>query len=79
MFNTGDIIDGEYVVDGVCSSSGGMGAILFVTPRTKKLASRRVVLKYCRETEDEYLRRFRREARLLLEFSGNSRVAQILD
>ncbi|PSR18459.1 hypothetical protein C8255_07350 [filamentous cyanobacterium CCP3] len=79
MFAIGDIIDEEYTVDDVCSTTGGMGAILFVTPRTKNFGGSRVVLKYCRETEDEYLRRFRREARLLLVFAGNSKVAQILD
>lgn len=79
MYTAGDIIDGEYRVDGVCSTSGGMGAILFVTPRTKSFGVPKVVLKYCRATEDEYLRRFRRETRLLLEFAGNSKVTQILD
>ncbi len=79
MFSVGDIIDGEYTVDGECSSSGGMGAILFVTPRAKSFSASRIVLKYCRETDDEYLQRFRRETRLLLEFAGNSKVAEILD
>ena len=79
MFAIGDTIDNEYTVDGVCSTTGGMGAILFVTPRTKNFDISKVVLKYCRETEDEYLRRFRRETRLLLAFAGNSKVTQILD
>ncbi|MHC4405366.1 MAG: serine/threonine protein kinase [Planctomycetota bacterium] len=48
-------------------------------PKTKRFAADRLVLKYCRETDDEYLRRFRRETRLLLQFSGNSKLAQILD
>ena len=38
-----------------------------------------LVLKYCRETDDEQLRRFRREVRLLSEFRGNSRIVQIWD
>jgi serine/threonine protein kinase len=79
MFKAGDTIGGKYVVKGVCSSSGGMGTILFVESQTKHHGSQRLVLKYCRETDDEYLRRFRRETRLLLEFSGNSKVVQILD
>jgi eukaryotic-like serine/threonine-protein kinase len=79
MFSIGDTIDNEYTVDGVCSTTGGMGAILFVTSRTKNFVISKVVLKYCRETDDEYLRRFRRETRLLLAFAGNSKVTQILD
>lgn len=79
MFSIGDTIDNEYTVDGVCSTTGGMGTILFVTPCTKDFGVSKVVLKYCRETEDEYLRRFRRETRLLLVFAGNSKVTQILD
>ncbi len=79
MFDDGDIIDGKYRVDGLCSDSGGMGAILFVSPTSAAPTDSRIVLKYCRETDDEYLRRFRREVRLLNEFAGNSRVVQILD
>ena len=78
MFETGEIIDEKYRVDGVCSQSGGMGEILFVTP-VADIPPFRLVLKYCRETEDEQLKRFRREIRLLSEFRGNSKIVQIWD
>lgn len=78
MFDTGNIIDGKYRVDGLCSDSGGMGAILFVTPVDAKIEDR-IVLKYCREESDECLRRFKREVRLLRELEGNSRVVQVVD
>ena len=78
MFSTGDIIDRKYTVNGVCSTNGGMGTILFVTALAHGFTNP-LVLKYCRETEDEYVRRFRREIRLLREFAGKSKVIQVLD
>lgn len=78
MFRIGDIVDGKFRVDGVCSESGGMGIILHVTPVLKPL-QHRVVLKYCRGNDEEQLRRFRREARLMASFEGNSKVAQIVE
>ncbi len=62
MFDIGDIIDGKYRVDGLCSDTGGMGVILFVTPlKTKRPFD--VVLKYCKDNSEEQLKRFRREVR----------------
>jgi serine/threonine protein kinase len=55
-----------------------MGEILFVTALSNP-PEFPLVLKYCRETEDEHLRRFRREVRLLNGFRGNSKVVQIWD
>jgi serine/threonine protein kinase len=78
MFAKGDVIDEKYMVEGTCSSSGGMGVILFVKSSTKSCSAERVVLKYCRNTDEESLNRFRRETRMLLEFAGNSKVAEIL-
>lgn len=79
MYERDELIDGEYTVAGVCSKAGGMGTLLFVTPRTRTFAVPKLVLKYCRESDPEHIRRFRRETRLLLDFTGNSKVAQILD
>ena len=76
MFKPGDEIDGKFRVSGTCSEAGGMGVILYVTPIETPL-THPVVLKYCREKDDEQLRRFRREVRLMASFQGNSRVAQI--
>jgi len=78
MFQTGDIIDGKYRVDGICSDTGGMGRILFVTPLLGRLEFN-VVLKYCRESDQEQIKRFRREVRLLASFKGNSKIVQIVD
>lgn len=78
MFDAGDVIDAKYIVDGVCSNAGGMGTVLFVTPR-KNVSKFRVVLKYCKDTADEQLKRFRREVRLLASFKGNSKVVRIVD
>ena len=78
MFDIGEIVDGKYRVDRVCSDSGGMGAILHVTQLIDP-PEYPLVLKYCRKPDEEHLKRFRREVRLLNEFSGNSKVVQIED
>jgi len=78
MFSQGEIIDGKYRVEGVCNSTGGMGEILYVTQLTGTPAYP-LVLKYCKVTDDEQLKRFRREVRLLNTFKSNSRVVQIWD
>ena len=78
MILTGEIIDDKYQVEDVCSDSGGMGTLLFVTPTTEQI-DHRIVLKYCREENEEWVRRFRREVRLLKTFEGNSKVIQIID
>ncbi|PKH17751.1 hypothetical protein BI292_18915 [Pseudomonas sp. 43NM1] len=77
-YSAGDLIDDRYIVSGICSDSGGMGQILFVEDATKE-KSGRLVLKYCREEDDEYIKRFRREVRLLEGFAGNSKVVSVLD
>lgn len=78
MFDAADVIDNKYIVDGVCSDSGGMGTVLFVTP-IKSPPMFQVVLKYCKDTAEEQIKRFRREVRLLAAFKGNSKVARIVD
>jgi len=78
MFRVGDFVDGRFRVDGVCSESGGMGVILHVSPVAAVLPYR-VVLKYCRGNDEEQLRRFRREVRLMASYKGNSKVAQIIE
>jgi serine/threonine protein kinase len=78
MFEQFDVIDQKYLVDGICCQSGGMGEILFVTPLSYA-STFRVVLKYCKSDNEEQLKRFRREVRLLDTFRGNSKIVQILD
>ena len=77
MYKSGDIINKKYLVQGVCSDSGGMGTVLFVS-RVGKTEEEQIVLKYCKMTDEESINRFRREVRLLKEFKGNTRVVQIL-
>lgn len=78
MFEVGDIIGRRYQVDGVCSAEGGMGVLLFVIP-LQDVPEYRLVLKYCRDNEDEQIKRFRREVRLLASFQGNSKIVQLWD
>lgn len=78
MISVGEVVDGKYLVEAVCSTTGGMGVLLFVQA-LEKPPDHRLVLKYCRDDEDEPLKRFRREVRLLATFKGNSRVAQLWD
>ena len=78
MFTLGETIDGKYRVEGVCNSSGGMGEILHVTQLAGGPAFP-LVLKYCKGTDEEQLKRFRREVRLMNGFKSNSKVVQIWD
>jgi serine/threonine protein kinase len=78
VFGRGEVVDDKYLVMGICNSGGGMGEILHVT----QLAGAPpfpLVLKYCKVTEEEQLKRFRREVRLLNGFKSNSKVVQIWD
>lgn len=78
MYDINDIVDNSYRVTGLCSDQGGMGVILHIEA-LDEVPDFPIVLKYCRETEDEPLKRFRREVRLLGTFKGNSKVVQIYD
>lgn len=78
MYDKGDIIDDKYLVEGICNDSGGMGTILFVKPISGEV-EHAIVLKYCKETTEEGLKRFCREVRLLSEFSGNTKLVDLLD
>lgn len=77
-FENGAIIDNRYLVSGVCSDSGGMGEILHIQD-TQGLLQGNLVLKYCREEDEEHVKRFKREVRLLSSFNGNSKVVEVLD
>lgn len=76
-YEVGDTIDGRFKVAGVCSDSGGMGRVLLVEDITGILKGT-LALKYCREEDNEYVKRFRREVRLLTQFAGNSKVVEVL-
>ncbi|MFZ6640797.1 protein kinase domain-containing protein [Undibacterium sp. TC4M20W] len=78
MFKKNDLIDNKYVVEGLCSKSGGMGEILHVK-HVKVFYEYDIVLKYCKGNSDEHLKRFKREVRLLSEFKNNSKIAQVVD
>ena len=76
-FRENDVIDNRFLVNGVCNSSGGMGQILFVSD-TNGMYDSPLVLKYCRKESEEYIKRFKREVRLLEDFDGNSKVVKVL-
>ncbi|MGB3212455.1 MAG: protein kinase [Desulforhopalus sp.] len=76
-FDTGDLIDDRFEVKGNCNDSGGMGQILFVED-TSGVLKGTLALKYCKELGNEYVKRFKREVRLLESFSGNSKVVKTL-
>jgi len=76
-FDNGELIDERFLVTGICSDSGGMGKILFVEDVTAKLEGA-LVLKYCREENEEYIKWFKREVRLLESFKDNSKIVNIL-
>lgn len=77
IFKTDDLIDGRFVVKGLCSDSGGMGQVLFVEDTNGDIPGL-LALKYCRENDEEYVKRFKREVRLLESFSGNSKIAETI-
>jgi len=76
-FEKGDLVDGRFTVKGICNDSGGMGQILFVEDADGELDGT-LALKYCREDGEEYIKRFKREVRLMEKFSGNSRVVDTI-
>jgi hypothetical protein len=81
MIEVGSEVDGKYLVTGLCSDIGGMGKILFVNSLNTDTSPDNppLVLKFCKETDEEILIRFKREVRLLNEYRGNSKVVQIVD
>jgi serine/threonine protein kinase len=75
-YKVGDTLDNRFKVCGLCSDGGGMGRVLLVKDEMKQLSGT-LALKYCREDDDEYVKRFRREVRLLECFTGNSKVVEV--
>lgn len=71
------VFDQRFEVVSLCSDNGGMGLVLLVKDLTGKYQET-LALKYCRETSEEYLSRFKREVRLVSKFQGNEKVVQVL-
>ena len=76
IYDIGDLIDNKFEVIDFCSDTGGMGRVLHVYDIHDKDKGK-LALKYCKETDEEHIRRFRREVRLLEQFSGNAKVVEI--
>ncbi len=76
-YRIGDVIDNRFEVTGLCNDTGGMGRVLLVHDRSDG-PNEKLALKYCKEEDEEYIKRFRREVRLLERFSGNSKVVEVL-
>ncbi|MGM0589449.1 MAG: serine/threonine-protein kinase [Bacteroidota bacterium] len=77
-YEVDEIIDERYEVTGLCSDSGGMGKVLLVQDLKTEFEDT-LALKYCRENQEEFVKRFNREVRLLKKFSNNSKVINVLD
>ncbi len=73
----GDVLDGRFRIDDLCSNEGGMGTIYHVTDLDSKGSSMPLVAKICKHTDPQIRTRFKREVRLLSNFEGNSRVVQM--
>ncbi len=78
MYKIGEIIDCRYIVQNICSNSGGMGTILFVEDMNQKYPFQ-IVLKYCKNTNPNAMNSFIRETRYMTDFTGNTKVAQIVE
>jgi hypothetical protein len=72
----GQLVDNKFEVLGVCSTAGGMGALLHVRDLHDPTGPRKV-LKFCKDTSPEMLTRFRREVRLMFDLRGNPHVMPI--
>lgn len=76
-YDVGELIDDRFEITGLCSDSGGMGRVLLVEDDAGEFPDQ-LALKYCREEDEEYIKRFRREVRLLKRFSGNSKIVEVI-
>ena len=76
MIHIGQVVDGRFLVTGICSDAGGMGSILHVIDPTDSTNTRKV-LKYCKDGSPASLQRFQREVRLMHGFSGSSHVMTV--
>lgn len=73
----GDVVDNRFEITKSCSTSGGMGNVVFVADR-HNTKSPQLVLKYCKAFDPKLIRRFKREVTLITAFCGNSKVVQII-
>ena len=76
MIHIGHVVDGRFLVTGICSEAGGMGSILHVVDQTDS-TNKQKVLKYCKDGSPASLQRFQREVRLMHSFSGSSHVMTV--
>jgi len=74
-FLPGELVDNRFKVIGTCSEAGGMGTVLFIEDTLKEI-NEQIVLKYCKADDFENMNRFKREIRLLHDFSNNNRVVK---
>jgi len=76
-YTIGQTINNRFIVEGVCSSEGGMGGILFVKDVANILTDK-IVLKYCKSNDPELIKRFKKEIKIIDEFKGSSKVLNSL-
>lgn len=73
---TGELFDNRFDIKNVCSADGGMGILYFVDDHDDE-DDTPLVLKCCKVTDEPSIKRFRRETRILNEFRGNHKIAQL--
>lgn len=76
MISKGQVVDGRFQVTDICSEAGGMGSILHVVDKTD-ITGKPKVLKYCKDSSPASLQRFKREVRLMHNFSGSDHVMTV--
>jgi serine/threonine protein kinase len=76
MFKNGQIVGNRYLITDHCSSDGGMGELFFVEDIL--VESKKLVLKYCKHSDEEIKNRFRREVRVMEGLNGNFYIAPIV-
>lgn len=76
MIYLDQVVDGRFLVTGICSEAGGMGSILHVIDHADSTGKQRV-LKYCKDGSPASLQRFQREVRLMYSFSGSNHVMTV--
>lgn len=78
MYRKGSIINNRYEVIDLYSDEGGMGTIVTVSDMSGE-HNGALALKYCKQIDEELIKRFQREVRLLAGFAGNTKIIQLLD
>ncbi len=72
----GDILLGEYEIVHIPHQKGGFGKVFFAI---QKKDNSKVVLKFCAHAEVDIVNRFKREVRLLKDYSNSGKVIEVIE